>query len=133
LKNLNSQKFLYEKAERKNEVEVIMNKLSSSKITGILNLNVSKINDANYNSAASNNNTLMLMGSLPWLKFAINYSSSLGSNNTNTAFIIAIMKRIIEIIKIMSIRFSPPISLMLLLELYQVKMPLLDRDLKFNF
>ncbi len=133
MKNLNSQKFLYEKAERKNEVEVIMNKLSSSKITGILNLNVSKINDANYNSAASNNNTLMLMGSLPWLKFAINYSSSLGSNNTNTAFIIAIMKRIIEIIKIMSIRFSPPISLMLLLELYQVKMPLLDRDLKFNF
>jgi len=86
LKNINSQNFLYEKAERKNEAEVILNNLNSSNITSILNLNESKINNANYNSAASNNNTLKLMGSLSWLKFASNYGSSLGSNNTNNVF-----------------------------------------------
>jgi len=88
LKNLNTQNFLYEKAERKNEAEIILNNLNlnSSSITNILNLNESRINNANNNSAGSNNNTLKLLGNLSALKFGSNFGNSLGSNNTINIF-----------------------------------------------
>jgi len=58
-----------------------LNNLNSSNITNILNLNESKINNVNYNSNGSANNTLKMLGNLSSLKFGNSHGSSNTPNN----------------------------------------------------